>query len=140
MNAAHETRLWTRHVEFEAQWREVAVYLGERLREFLGFEVRVEPMTLLELDAFSCRLRGGAAFGGALQLEWSGVLGMEPIEDQSHVSASLFLFSQRRRLQLAGQLGSSLELVFERREDGPGQWINLGWHDDVYGEYEGVAL
>jgi hypothetical protein len=140
MSAAHETRLWTRQVESEAQWRETAVYLGERLRDFLGFEVIAEPMTLLEFDAFSCGLHGGAAFGGVLQLEWCGVLGMEPIDGRSHVSASLFLFSQRRRLRLAGQLGSSLELVFERRDDGPGQWVSLGWHDDVYGEYEGVEL
>ena len=140
MNAAHDVEPWPRRVESEAQWRELAEHLTAQLALLFGGPAIAEPLTLAERGGFSCRVRGDGALGGALQLEWSGILRMLPADGQPQLSASLFLFSRGRRMQATGQLGSSLELVFERSPPGPSRWIILGWHDDIYGEYEDIEL
>lgn len=140
MNAAHDAAPWPRRVQSEAQWRELAEHLTAQLALLFGAPAVAEPLTLAERGGFSCRVRGDGAIGGALQLEWSGILRMLPGDGQPQLSASLFLFSRGRRMQAAGQLGSSLELVFEPSATGASRWVILGWHEDIYGEYEGIEL
>jgi hypothetical protein len=140
MSAASESRLWGRRVESEVQWRELAQYLAGRLSEIVELDVVVEPLTQAERSGFSCRISAQGALGGPLQIEWSGFLKLEQRDGKPLFTASLVLFSRCRRLQIAGQAGSSLELVFERTSDDHGRWIILGWTEDVRGEYEGIEL
>lgn len=130
----YESWLWSGRVECRAQWVDVSTYLVDRLAECLGIELGSSLVTVVA-DGFACRVRGGFATGGMLQLEWYGGLGMERIRGRSHVSASLFLFSQGRRLSIAGQQRSRLGLVFVPGRDG-GWWSSEGWQDDVRGEYD----
>jgi len=140
MSAATESRLWGRQVESEVQWRELAQYLAGRLSEIVELDVSVEPLTQAERTGFSCRISAQGALGGPLQIEWSGFLKLEHREGKPRITASLFLFSRCRRLQIAGQAGSSLELIFENTAGDHGRWVILGWHEDIRGEYEGIEL
>lgn len=137
--------LWSRRVESETQWQEIADYLIRRLGELVAPDGIAERPALPPTAAdpsllYSCRIHALGSSGGALQTEWSGVLRVQTVDGQPHVSASLVLFSRGRRLQLAGQLGSSLELTFERPASGKSRWVVLGWHEDVLGEYQDVEL
>lgn len=150
MSAARDAEIWPRLVETEAQWRELVARATAQLGELLGTPAIAEPLTLLERGGYSCRVHGEGELGGALLLEWSGILRLLPADGRQQLSASLFLFSRGRRMQASGQLGSSLELIYERgpelldgaaaRRPAPERWLVLGWHDDVYGEYEGIEL
>ncbi len=147
MNTAHEALLWNRRVESPSQWQEVVDYLLRRLAELVTPEGLAErpaaPATAAAADPsllYSCRIRALGTSSGAFQTEWSGVLRIQHTGGEPHVSASLLLFSRGRRVQLRGQLGSSLELVFERTAGGKSRWAVLGWHEDVLGEYDGIEL
>jgi hypothetical protein len=122
------------------QWRELAEYLAGRLGEIVELDVSVEPLTRAERSGFSCRISAQGALGGPLQIEWSGLLKLAHREGNPRITASLVLFSRCRRLQIAGQAGSSLELIFEHTADGDGRWTILGWHEDVRGEYQSLEL
>lgn len=140
MNKELENKLWSRSIGSEQEWNDVIQYLISGLSTMLGQEVALQRIDLLDLDAFSCAIRGRHPVGGGLQIEWCGVLGMEPIKEQSLVTASLFVFSMGHRIQVAGQSGSTIDFHFEQRPDGPGEWVCLGWKEDVYGEWEAVQL
>jgi hypothetical protein len=43
-----------------------------------------------------------------------------------------------QRLGIEGPKGSSIELVFDRQDEGRGTWRSLGWVVDAYGEWENV--
>lgn len=139
-NINPEALIWTNRIESVDHWRRVADYLVARLGHYLQLPVVAEPLTDLTRRSFSCGVRGLLPLGGALQLEWSGVLALEHDEDGVRIAASLVLFSHRRRLQVTGHVGSSLELLFERGADGRGYWSLLGWQDDIYGVHEDAEL
>ncbi len=140
--AAAESITWNPAIESESQWQKRAEELTRRLAELIEPEGLAEPIALTERGGCSCRIRSLATFGGALQTEWSGILRMQTVDGQPQITASLFLFSRGRRLQLAGQLGSSLELIFEPPARGGGgpRWVVLGWQEDLFGEYEDLEL
>lgn len=135
-----EALLWTRHLESEEHWRRVADYLVARLGNYLQLPVVAEPLMESTRRSFACGVRCLLPLGGAWQLEWSGVLSLDHGEEGTRIAASLVLFSHRRRLQVAGHVGSSLELLFERGADGRGYWSLLGWQDDIYGVHEDAEL
>ncbi|HRC56864.1 MAG: hypothetical protein IPI49_17560 [Myxococcales bacterium] len=136
-----EALLWTRRPQSEESWQRVTDYLVARLGHYLQLPVISEPPSMLGKRALACGLRGARPVGGVLQVEWSGVLTLEVHdEEQLLVHASLVMFSRRRRLQLTGHIGSSLELVFERGADGRGHWTALGWQEDIYGQHEDAEL
>jgi hypothetical protein len=134
--------VWTGRVDTEQRWYEIAAYLIVRLSTFLGVEVAGEPITIGRSNAVTFGIHGAAALGGELGVEWSGILELAMVDGETQISASLFLFSRRLRLQIAGQHGSSLRLLYERSQEGPGpgQWVVLGWHEDLYGEYQDIEL
>lgn len=138
MSAAPHAAPWPRRIESEAEWRKLVPHLTEQLAALLGGPALAEPLTLVERGGYSCRVRAEAPHAGALQLEWSGILRLIAVDGAPELSASLFLFSRGHRMQAAGQLGSSLELLFEGAPGGEGRWVVLGWHEDLYGEYEGI--
>ena len=139
MNAELEASLWQRRPDAQTGWDCVLRYLVERLQLLLEQPVHLERVHLSEPDAFSCRIRSGTPLGGALQIEWRGVLGMQPIEGESHTTATLFLFSRGQRLVLEG--GNSIaEFEYARNQSGVGEWKALGWLDDEFGEWEGLSL
>lgn len=133
-----EAALWAPTAGTGHDWSAIIPYLLSRLSGYLGHEATLESVLLHEDDAFCCAIEGRIALGGAFSIEWTGRLGMQPIEGAPHVSATLFLFSRKRRLQLEGHSGSVLELQFEPREHDAGEWVSHGWHEDVYGEWEGA--
>jgi hypothetical protein len=133
-----EATLWAPTPGTDRDWSVIIPYLISRLSSYLGHEATLASVLLREDDAFCCAIEGRIALGGAFSIEWTGRLGMQPIEGGRHVSATLFLFSRKRRLQLEGHSGSMLELQFEPREHGAGEWVSHGWHEDLYGEWEGA--
>lgn len=135
-----EALLWTRRAELPAHWEAVAQYLALRLGHYLQVPVVAESPTTLSRRSFAVEVRAPLPLAGAWQLEWTGVLAVADEPEDLRITASLVLFSQRRRLQLTGHVGSSLELVFERGGDGRGYWTCLGWHEDVLGLHEEVEL
>jgi hypothetical protein len=140
MTAALESMVWGGRVDTEERWYEVAAYLIARLGTFLGVEVVGEPITAGRRNAVTFGIHGDSVIGGELGVEWSGILELMMIEGAMQISASLFLFSRRLRLQVAGQNGSSLRLLYERSEEAHGRWVVLGWHEDLYGEFQDIEL
>lgn len=134
-----EATLWASTPGMGHDWSAIIPYLISRLSGYLGHEVSLESVLLHEADAFCCAIEGRVALGGAFSIEWTGRLGMQPVEGSPHVSATLFLFSRKRRLQLDGHNGSMLELQFEPRAQSAGEWVSHGWHEDLYGEWESAA-
>jgi hypothetical protein len=119
----------------EEEWNRLVEHLLQSLSAFLRQQIVLIEREVLDSEALFCRIRSAATIGGPLSIGWEGRLGLEVIEGQSHVSVSLFLFSQGRRLSAALQAGSYLELVYERTSDGTGQWRSDGWQEDIYDEY-----
>lgn len=127
----YENWLWAGRVDRTSSWGAVARYLVHRLRDHLALEI-VASHSMLVDEGFSCRLRGVGAFGGCLQLEWRGHLGVEILRGRPSVTALLKLFSQERRLGIVGHRASSFQLAYVA-VDGRGQWTDVGWEDD-YGD------
>ncbi len=138
MTSEVEEQLWERRPGPGPDWSAVIEHLRAGLAAFLKHEVVVDVMLLAEADAFCCAIEGRGSLGGVFEVQWTGRLGMQPIDGVSKTTATLFLFSMKKRLQVRGHAGSTLELSFERRERGPGEWISLGWREDIHGEWEGA--
>lgn len=133
-----EAQLWERRPGPGNDWSAVIEHLRATLAAFLKHEVVVDVVLLAEPDAFCVAIEGRGSLGGVFDVQWTGRLGMQPIEGKSNTSVTLFLFSMQKRLQVSGHAGSTLELSFAQRENGLGEWISLGWREDVYGEWEGI--
>lgn len=138
MTLSPEEQLWSRTPEPGGDWSAVIEHLRASLAAFLQHEVVVDVVLLAEPDAFCCSIEGRGALGGVFDVQWTGRLGMQPIEGASHASATLILFSMQKRLQVSGHASSTLELSFVRREHGAGEWISLGWQEDVHGEWASI--
>ena len=134
-----EAPLWADTLDLDRDWSEIIAYLVTRLSSYLGHEVRLGDLSHQEPEAFGCAIEGRIAIGGAFAIEWTGRLALQRLDGISHVSATLLLFSRKRRLQVAGHSGSMLELQFEPRPHGAGEWISHGWHEDLYGEWDVAA-
>ena len=140
-----EKKIW--QIYFENQrtredWSAIVNYLVKTLENYLQQQVDIVDDTIeasiVDNEALCCSIRSAVSFAGALALAWEGRLGMEMIEDKPYVSASLFLFSCKKRLTVAGQGGSYVELIYEQSDNGNGGWRSLGWMEDIYGEFENI--
>ena len=78
---------------------------------------------------------------------WSGVMGAGmagsiesgQLEDLFSVSLTVFIFdpiSEKRVYLDTGE--STIEFIYRQSSDGSGGWVNLGWKEDVYGEWEDI--
>jgi len=133
-----EHMLWSQQLLPEAAWKEIALYLVSRLTDFLGQEVDLVDLELVDEGSFTGRIVSRSRIGGPLAIEWWGVLGMERVEGEPYVSATLFMYSMKQRLGIESPKGSAIEIVFERRSGGVAAWRSLGWVVDIYGEWNHV--
>jgi len=122
----------------EEVWSAIIQHLVSALGDYLQQEVKLLEKSVIDGEALWSRIRGASTFGGVFAVGWEGRLGMEIIENKPFVSASVFLFSQGRRLSVSGQAGSYLELVYERADNGEGRWRSLGWLEDIYDEFASI--
>jgi hypothetical protein len=124
------------------EWSQIITHLVDMLRDYLQQPVEVPDSligeSIIDDEAICCPIRSPVPFGGPLAVAWEGTLGLEVIDGRPYISASLFLFSNGNRLVVAGQLGSYLELVYEKAESGVSNWHSLGWIEDIYGEFEAI--
>jgi hypothetical protein len=124
------------------EWSGIVDYLVKTLEDYLqqGIDIVDDTIetSIVDNEALCCSIRSAVSFGGSLAVAWEGRLGMELIEDKPCVSASIFLFSLNKRLNVAGQGGSYLELIYEQSDNGNGGWRSLGWMEDIYGEFENI--
>ncbi len=127
----------------QAEFSVIIERLVEALSEYLQQQIETVDQTLEESiiddESFCCSIRSSNTFATPFDLAWEGILGMELIEGEPHVSASIFLFSKDSRLGLVGHEGSYLELVYQRSDIGAGYWSSLGWIDDIYGEFNNIS-
>jgi hypothetical protein len=84
------------------RWRIKLNELVESLSQFLQSPIKVIDASAVGEDAFSCYFRSALPRAGVLAITWEGLLRHEPIEGRPSTSASLFLFSQRKRLTVNG--------------------------------------
>jgi hypothetical protein len=133
-----EEKLWRRRIVRASEWSEVARYLVDRLGEYLGQPIVVDEITPVDESSFTCSIHGDGSPARPLQVAWRGVLGMEPIQGESLVTATVIPFLLGERLRVGDHSSSTIELVFERLPDGIGRWKCEGWQKDDYGEWEGV--
>ena len=138
MRSRAEQLLWSQSELSDSDWSAIAEYLRVRLEEYLGQPVQMGDVDVVDHEALSCSIRCIQPIGGPLHVQWRGILGTEIIEGIPHVSATLFLFSRGRRLQVKGLEGSTVELIFSRGDEDSGYWEFVGWESDVYGEWEGI--
>ncbi|MFI6517878.1 hypothetical protein ACIBF1_20140 [Spirillospora sp. NPDC050679] len=117
------------------RWSATIDVLAASLAAHLGQQVTVVDGGEIE-DGFSCVVRGPEPSGPTFQLAWEGVLGMRHTDGKPDVSVSLFLYGRGRRLRLADQSASYLEIVYEGPLDGSGSWRDLGWLHDGFGEFD----
>lgn len=140
-----EQKIWQIPVETQRtreDWSAIVNYLVKTLENYLQQQVDIVDDTIeasiVDNEALCCSIRSAGSFAGSLAVAWEGRLGMEMIEDKPCVSASLFLFSCNKRLTVAGQRGSYVELIYEQSDNGNGGWCSLGWMEDIYGEFENI--
>ncbi|MCI2416235.1 hypothetical protein MOQ72_02265 [Saccharopolyspora sp. K220] len=88
---------------------------------------------------FSCMIRSRPPKQDGFGLCWEGILGMEPIEGHLHASASIFMYSQNRRVAIEGHDSSYFEIEYEGDVDQGGNWVSRGWIEDALGEYANFA-
>ncbi len=75
---------------------------------------------------------------------WIGVMAGDMVGnieggDIFSVSLTLFLFDPISKERVCLETGESImEFAYRKSSDGCGSWINLGWHKDVYGEWEDI--
>lgn len=136
-----EQTLWRGVVEDRAQWRQVAEHLAARLEIFLERGVQIDDEgSAVDRDSFSFPIRNREPFGGPLDIDWHGVLGMEHVDGVPMASATLLIYSAGRRIEVVGQKNSTLELVYEKQDDGHAEWVTRGWCNDDYGEWADIPL
>lgn len=117
------------------QWQVKLNDLVESLGQLLETPVRVIEASAVGEDSFSSYIRSALPPKGVFGITWEGLLGQELIEGRPHISASLFLFSQGKRLTVYGDTGGSIELIYEESESGRVGWRSVGWAEDTFGEY-----
>ncbi|AFZ38006.1 hypothetical protein Sta7437_4545 (plasmid) [Stanieria cyanosphaera PCC 7437] len=80
-------------------------------------------------------------------ITWSGVMGGDMIGSKENdktqeifsVSLTLFLFDSINKERIRLDTGESIiEFVYKKHSNGHGNWISLGWHKDIYGEWEDI--
>ncbi|MFF5262213.1 hypothetical protein ACFY4C_25025 [Actinomadura viridis] len=122
--------------DLRPQWiARIVAELSTLLQEQITLAEPIENC-LMGDEAFSCLIRSSPPQGNGFQLCWEGVLGMEPIEGEPYVSASLFLYSRGRRLGMINDAeGSFLEIDYEGSLEDGGRWGNPRWLADEFGEY-----
>lgn len=123
------------------EWSAIIDYLVKTLENYLQQKIEITDesieASIVDDEAICCSIRSASSFGGILNIAWEGRLGMELIEGKPSISASLFIFSNNRRLVVAGhEEGSYVELVYEQLENNKGNWRSLGWLEDIYGEFK----
>jgi len=132
----------TNYTRTKEEFSAIIEHLVNTLSEYLQQQIEIVDKTIEESivdnESFCCCIRSAASFGGPLSIAWEGRLGMEAIEGKPLVSVSLFLFSHNKRLNIVGQQGSYVDLVYGRHNSGRGGWHFQGWEEDVYGEYEDI--
>lgn len=125
----------------DSTWRQISDVLLDGLHELIGTDFeRDEEVSVNEGTAFS-RSFWSQHDSNELSLEWRGVVGGEPVGDDSFaISASVFLFHARSRKRLVTSDGESfLEFSYEMpTESGGGGWTAHGWLEDIYGEWENL--
>lgn len=113
-----------------------AHYLADSLGLYLGTQVMLGEVTVVDNEAFSCGIHSRDPTPDPFALQWRGVLGAEPIDGAQHISATLCLFSGAKRLSVQGVSSATLELVLRRDTGGGATWASHGWREDEYGEWE----
>lgn len=127
------------------EWSAIIDYLVKTLENYLQQKIEITDesieASIVDDEAICCSIRSASSFGGILNITWEGRLGMELIEGKPSISASLFIFSNNRRLVVAGhEEGSYVELVYEQLENNKGNWCSLGWLEDIYGEFKYIDM
>ncbi len=133
----HPDYRWTKD-EFSRIIHDLVKSLSDYLQQPIEILDETLQASIVDEESFCCSICSGTYLGGPLAVAWEGRLGMEPINGKPSVSASLFLFSQNKRLSVVNQEGSYIELVYEMSEGDNGSWRSLGWLEDIYGEYKGI--
>jgi hypothetical protein len=131
-----EDKLWNRDIARAAEWSDVARYLVDRLSDFLGQAILVDEITPVDESSFTCSVHGDTSTARPLEVMWRGVIGMEPIDGHSLVTATLIPFLLGQRLKIDDHARSTIDLVFEKRPGAPGHWTPEGWQEDEYGEWD----
>jgi hypothetical protein len=141
-NKLIEQKLWNVSPEkplLKQDCEEIINYLFGSLKDYLKLPIEIIEPSAIDLNSFCCTFRS-TPLGGPLRLTFLGIMGMQLIGETSipNVQATIFLFSQGKRLVLSEPLRSIFELVYERIDDISGAWRTLGWDQDEFGEYEEI--
>ncbi len=139
MSVELENKLWAGKVDHASEWAKVADYLVNRLQEYIGHQVEVDGISPLDTSAFFCAIHGRSD-RGPLSVAWRGFFGIESLHGGPLDALSLTVvpFVLGQRLKVGNSKSSTIELLFERRQEAPGQWTCQGWANDDYGEWEAV--
>lgn len=120
------------------EWASLVYFLLNTLSDHFGQAFNIIAADTVDEESFSCWIHSSKSFGGPLSLMWLGKLGMETIGDERipHVSATLFLFSQDKRLNIPNYESSYFYLSYEHSHKNKGKWELGEWLEDIYGEYD----
>ncbi len=110
--------------------------LSTHLKQAVISPTKSADEAVIDKEALCLPVRSATISSDPFAISWTGTLGLEIIDGKPYVSASLFLFSQGRRLSVVRGHGSVLELVYEFDSNGVGDWRDRGWEADEFGEYD----
>lgn len=144
INKLLEHRLWNfspgNPIDIHAG-TEILKYLIERLSDFLQIQLAPVKEYLSEpiVDGFCENFRGTILSNNVLFFTCGITLGMQFIGDDfiPHTSANLYLFDNHHRL-ITDKKQTYIYLEYVRGENEIGQWINRGWQEDEFWEYENI--
>jgi hypothetical protein len=141
-----EEKIWYTATDLKrsnTEWSEIVNYLIPSLEDYLQQPIKILDETIeqsiVDGQAICCSICSYVLSNHPFEIAWEGRLGIDTIDGKTIISVSLFLFSHNKRLCVAGQTGSYLELVYEKFENSKGAWRSLGWLEDVYGEFEDIS-
>ncbi|GEM_PF-1996047 len=156
MNIELEKQLWKIGKKGRAYTRKhfnsFVEALLEDFKQFIGRDFQVDPDLYLDLENpespnlcvwiwseeeveyLPSNVWTAVLGGGIAGIEVNG-----EVEDQFTVSLTMFLFDKKNKERMSLESGENLiEFSFQRREPEPGEWVNLGWYRDEWGEWDDV--
>ena len=150
-----EEKLWNAAIDenyyTEEEWLEIVYALLEDFKQVMkeDFEIQDKPHIDVSHQGITVWMWSKKQDEYPLFNHWLAVMGGqvagiynkdgEP-EDRFCVGISVFVFDNQSKKRIGLVTGeSTIEFVFKHQHGEPAKWLNLGWHNDAFGEWEYVS-
>jgi len=88
-------KLLEKGCQTKQDWSVLATHLVKTLGDYLQQHIEMTELSIIDDEALFCCIRGALPLGEPIDIVLEKILGLDMIEEKLHISASIFLFSQR---------------------------------------------